>query len=666
MAASRIIASVLLFTVCTCETSLATDLNKEPKYPNVVPPECTVGYHAVELGNPDDLISARGTVFLSDSVLCITDGAKSTVQLFKLERFNGKLRASPLRGWGEFGHGDGQFSCPTAVAVDGQGHVYVLDAGNQRIQVFDAHGAHKRTFGSRGHENGQLGTANSLFNPYGMAIFRDRLYLTDPGNHRVQVFDLTGKHLFSFGHKGSASGEFTYPSGITIDDTGNLFVADMYNHRIQAFTAEGRPVIAWGAFGSFPGDLAAPASITYSGGELFVADAVNHRIQIYSPRGEYLYQFGRHPDKSHVGEGRMHYPIGCAVSPSGDLVAVIEKFEGRCQVFDRKKIKTLYKDVRDTAWWEKYPFFHYRTSAQILKRPAPAPGAVTPFAAGADSASEWLVMSEEELHRVVMLDVTNNKRALSIGTFGSKEGELNLPQGAHLDLSGRLWVSDTLNDRLQIFTPEGKHIQTIGKAGNGAGEFSQPGELVIDETGTVYVLDAGNGRIQVLDKDGKFIRQISGPGKEEGKLNFPIGITLDQKNKLIYTVELYQPRVQSFTTAGEFRKAWGKHGMDPGDLVVPCHVATDLEGFVYVTDDALNRVTKFDPNGKVITAWGRFGNRPGEFYHPQGIAVDSKNRLWIIDYGNHRGQIFDTNGKYLGMFGEGVIGSDRATNLERR
>ena len=56
-----------------------------------------------------------------------------------------------IKHWGSTGTEPGQFRGVKALAIDAQGDVYVADAGNKRIQVFDSEGAFKRQFANVGH-----------------------------------------------------------------------------------------------------------------------------------------------------------------------------------------------------------------------------------------------------------------------------------------------------------------------------------------------------------------------------------------------------------------------------------------------------------------------------------------------------------------------------------
>src|SRR5579864_4122142 len=76
------------------------------------------------------------------------------------------------------------------------------------------------------------------------------------------------------------------------------------------------------------------------------------------------------------------------------------------------------------------------------------------------------------------------------GTFG--------PIGILVDRHDRVWVS-SLNDRVQLFTPEGKFILGIGGNGAGPGQFARPHSMAVDRFGRFYVADAGNQRIQKFE-----------------------------------------------------------------------------------------------------------------------------------------------------------------------
>src|SRR5206468_387990 len=131
--------------------------------------------------------------------------------------------------WGSQGGGDGQFANPTGVAVDGSGHVFVADSGNDRIQKFDASGTFLTTWGSYGTADGQF------LDPEGVAVDGSgNVFVSDRGNFRMQKYTNTGTFLTKWGSQGSEDGQFSFPTGVAVDGSGNVFVADG-NNRIQKF-----------------------------------------------------------------------------------------------------------------------------------------------------------------------------------------------------------------------------------------------------------------------------------------------------------------------------------------------------------------------------------------------------------------------------------------------
>ena len=65
------------------------------------------------------------------------------------------------------------------------------------------------------------------------------MYVADWRNDRIQKFDEDGHHLASFGTSGQGDGEFRRPSGVAVDQEGNIFVADWGNERVQMLGPDG-------------------------------------------------------------------------------------------------------------------------------------------------------------------------------------------------------------------------------------------------------------------------------------------------------------------------------------------------------------------------------------------------------------------------------------------
>ena len=149
--------------------------------------------------------------------------------------------------------------------------LYVVDSGNHRVQAFDYQGNFKFSFGSFGVVTPE-DTANGKFsNPYGICTDGEKLYVTDSGNDRVQVFDLYGAYLFQFGTSGTAVGQFDSPKGIATEGLF-LYIADEQNHRFQVFTMNGLDLLAIGSFGTGENQFEYPYEISVDSAYVYVKD----------------------------------------------------------------------------------------------------------------------------------------------------------------------------------------------------------------------------------------------------------------------------------------------------------------------------------------------------------------------------------------------------------
>jgi DNA-binding beta-propeller fold protein YncE len=180
---------------------------------------------------------------------------------------------------GKTGRGLGEFGFVTDVAQDSQGNYYVSEYGDfDRIQKFDPQGNVVCQIGTHGQSPG------SFLRPQGLFIDKeDQLWVADASNHRVQVFDLKTpcpKLIKTWGTAGSAPGQLRYPYTIEVDQQGFVYVCELGNHRIQKFTSDGAYVAIIGGPGRGPGQFHQPwAFATDSSGIMHVIDSYNHRVQ---------------------------------------------------------------------------------------------------------------------------------------------------------------------------------------------------------------------------------------------------------------------------------------------------------------------------------------------------------------------------------------------------
>ena len=132
-----------------------------------------------------------------------------------------------IKSLGTRGSGACEFNCPCGVDFDNT-HMYVLDTGNNRIQILDEAGIYCRQF---------LLGENSTRTPFGLHIDSrsNLLYTTDPFHHQVLIYRTSGECVAVFGTEGRGPGEFCSPRGVVVDINGFVFVCDHGNNRVTVF-----------------------------------------------------------------------------------------------------------------------------------------------------------------------------------------------------------------------------------------------------------------------------------------------------------------------------------------------------------------------------------------------------------------------------------------------
>jgi DNA-binding beta-propeller fold protein YncE len=352
----------------------------------------------------------------------------------------------------------------------------------------------------------------------------------------------------------------------------------------------------------------------------------------------------------------------------------------------------------------------------------------------------------------VALAVPASARALvpvaMIGASGGGAGELSVPLGVAVDGAGGVYVSEHVNQRVSQFTTAGVFVRAWGfdvrpgggkefevctkatgcrpgEPGGHAGQLGFPGGVAVDGSGNVYVTDPLNNRVSQFTTEGAFVRAfgfdvVPGGGKgfeictpvtgckrgiaggRAGQLDRPAYVASDGARS-IYVTDEANNRVNQFTTAGAFVRAWGLNvrprgtkgfevcttatGCRPGEpggragaLRNPDGVATDGAGNVYVAD-ANFRVSQFTTAGAFIRAWG-FGVRPGggkgfeictratgcrvgvagdgagQLSLMLGLGSDAAGNVYVADSDNSRVSEFTAAGAFTRAFGLAVVPGD--------
>jgi tripartite motif-containing protein 71 len=353
----------------------------------------------------------------------ITDNANNRVQ---------KVNSSYLfqTSWGSLGTGNGQFKSPQAIAVDTSGYVYVSDVPMStgedigRIQKFDSAGVWTASWGGADRSGN-----GSVSFPGGVAIDASgNVYVVDAGNSRIQKYDSAGNFLLTWGSAGTGNSQFSFngPLTLALDASGNVYVPDSGNDRIQVFDSSGNYIKQWGTAGSLDGQLNTPTCVALdSSGNIYVADAGNARIQVFDPSGYYLRKWGT----PGTLDGQFQYVYGMAIDATGNVY------------------------VSDLA------FFSPRTT----------------YIQKFDSQGTFLA---------------------SWGANGNGDGQFIAPVGMATDPAGNVYVCDLATRTIQKFNSSGTFLLKWGGAGVGSGTFGWPVNVAVSPGGNIVVTDWMNSLIQ--------------------------------------------------------------------------------------------------------------------------------------------------------------------------
>jgi DNA-binding beta-propeller fold protein YncE len=288
------------------------------------------------------------------------------------------------------------------------------------------------------------------------------------------------------------------------------------------------------------------------------------------------------------------------------------------------------------------------------------------------------------------------------GLPGSGAGQIIQPSGVAVAPDGTIAVSDLPNQRVSVFSQDGRFLRASGKdvaigggegpetctsackagaAGPAAGELSSPFSLAAG-AGEIYVSEVGNQRVSVFNLQGQFLRAFGAdvggagvdlctatcgpgtPGVGAGEMATPAGIAVDASGR-VYVGEIGTNRVDVFDPqTGKFLLGFGKNvggaGVHtctavcapgvadgtPGSLSLPYGVSVAPNGEIFVAENGGGRISVFSTAGKFLRLFGSAGEGPAQLVAPSGVAPDDHGNVYVTDMGNNRLSVFVAGGSF--------------------
>lgn len=543
-----------------------------------------------------------------------------------------------------YGIKDENLGYPVACSIDDQ-NVFILDiySTNGLIKVFDKNKNFLYKFAELSSPESQ---------PVDIAVKGDDVYIADIGTNKIyrykdkkliekirpeddffprsidldskgnliilsfdKIFKYSPDGIFTkFGGSGEKEGElgaigsefYIGPNGIFVDEKDNIYIADTFNNRIQAFSENGDFLKGYPLGEKIPQDVIIVKDLMYivtSSGDLLVYNLkgdFKKSIKLSKNSCEYdgLFSLEKgNNDEVLVVAAEQHklitiskdlkreefkgkscdrsfiYPHNLAVF-NDKIIAITEDYD--CPVDMDYKVTSLTKDgkfIKNLKLSGNKDFLKPQDIA-IIK-------------------NNIFILDTTYVHQFDR----KFKNTFTFGGNGNEPGKFaifdnyGLLQGPTSIVKGPnngLYISDTYNNRIQIFSFKGKYI----------GEFKvkHPRHICVDDQGKIYVL-SDDGLMTIYTA--------------EGKLEEKFDISIVDNTDLNENTD------------------WGMPSLGG--------IAFDkTRGLIYISDTNTHQIKIFNKTGKFIKNIGGFDTKKKGFFNPKGIFVDEDGFLWIADYGNHR------------------------------
>ena len=562
-------------------------------------------------------------------------------------------------------------------------------------------------------DDGKLATEAFLTSPRGVAVDgHGNLYIADTENHRVRRIDAESGIIITIagsgeegygGDEGPATeAKLNWPTGVAVDDSGNVYIADRNNERVRRVDADG--IITtfagtgeWGydsdedggpateALLNWPADVALDAN-----GNIYIADEYNNRIRKVDSEGIITTVAGMKRPTLEVGEEEeeeadenvgdhgpatsalLNRPTGVALDKEGNLY-IADRNNHRVRKVNAEGIITTIAGMADEGFsGDEGP----ATSAQLD----------SPSGVAVDEGG-YIFIADTGNNRIRQIDPDGLITTLAGGEDGDDGsdtgGQLAAPRDVALDSDGNLYVTDSGNHQIHAISDTGMATRVAGIEGLGDGgpateaRLLEPTGLALVD-GTIYITDTGNNRIRVVDASG-IITTFAGSGERgdagddgpalEAQFNGPSLIAVDAEGN-VYISDRLNHRVRKVDTNGIITNVAGSGERGPfedqtaiGDggpatearLILPTGLALDAAGNLYITDPGNHRIRKVDTQGRITTLAGSgersFSGDEGpaeeaQLTTPVGFEIDVDGNFYVADFAWPRNRIrkIDTSG----------------------
>jgi sugar lactone lactonase YvrE len=538
---------------------------------------------AAKLRNPHGLaVDASGNLFIADYDnsrvrKVIPAGVISTV-----------AGTGALRGGGDGGPAtEAALVHPIGVAVDRSGSLLIADYSGSQIRKVTSAGIISTVAGTGMigfYGDGGQATAAYIYCPSSVTTDPSgNMFIADSANHCIRKVTPAGviSTVAGTGNLRGRTGDngpaiaalLNGPTGVAVDEAGNLLISDYGNFRVRKVTPDGiiRAAAGNGTLG-YAGD-GGPAAAAFfnnpsavaadSSGNLFVADTANHRIRKITPGGITSTIAGTgvagfSGDGGGATAALLNNPSGVAVDISGNLF-VADSANERIRKITPGGVISTVAGVGSTGSWVEGGL---ATSTRIFNAVGVAvDGTGNLFIAV--STGNWVTKVTAADGRIRTLAGGNGA---GFGGDGGRATAARLlaPMGVAVDLSGNVFIADNGNSRIRKVAPDGNITTVAGGSGSGysgdggpatAAKLFAPYGVAVDGSGSLLIADAANHTVRKINSGG-IISTLAGNGMAgfsgdggpgtAAQLYFPTAVALDGSGSL-FIADSYNHRIRKLS-----------------------------------------------------------------------------------------------------------------------
>jgi DNA-binding beta-propeller fold protein YncE len=523
---------------------------------------------------------------------------------------------------------------PTGVAVNGAGNVYIADTSDNAIKQWTLSNSNLTTLVSTG-----------LNLPFGVAVdVAGNVYIADTYNNAIKQWTAANSNVTTLVSSGLNS-----PVGIAVDGAGNVYVADTFNGALREWSAANNTVSTLLASG-----LNDPYGVAVDiAGNVYLADTFDHAIK------ELPYAFVDPTAKSEgSGAGNDALPTVLPATanllppfaPSSDQPwltitgvtngAVSFSFAANTGLGRTAHISLLGQTIRVAQ----------NAASLVLGESAilegPAQGSDSIVLAATSNTVTWTATANASWLHLAIADQSGSGSTNLIFTFdanpgGTRSGTLtiggqmltvtqagstyiqadslttlvsaglNNPNGLAVDGAGNVYIADTANAAIKVWTVTNNTVTTLASAG-----LVAPYGIAVDGNGNVYVADSPTNEIKEWTPVNSNITTLVSSG-----LFYPRGVVVDAVGN-VYIADTADSAIVERTPDGAVSTV-----LDVG-LNWPYGVAVDIAGNIYVADTFNNAIEKWTPTGNTFSTLVSGAN------FPFAVAVDGSGNVYFASSGD--------------------------------